>query len=129
VYFSDHTTHTTIYFSLLFTGSPGRYLVCPLVSCSKVAAKEKTRPLPVSGFLFFFGGISHIIQLTPQQQSAELRCFPFFYRLARSLSGMSFGLVLGGGGARGLAHLGVIRAMREEGIPIDLLGGTSQVLF
>lgn len=48
-------------------------------------------------------------------------------RLARSLAGMTFGLVLGGGGARGLAHLGVLRALREEGVPIDLIGGTSQV--
>ena len=35
------------------------------------------------------------------------------------------GLVLGGGGARGFAHLGVIKAMRELGIPIDRLGGAS----
>ena len=49
-----------------------------------------------------------------------------FSRLARALSGLSFGVVLGGGGARGLAHLGVLRAMREEGVPIDMIGGTSQ---
>ena len=35
------------------------------------------------------------------------------------------GLALGGGGARGLAHLGVLRALEREGIPIDLLVGTS----
>ncbi len=34
-------------------------------------------------------------------------------------------LVLGGGGARGFAHLGVIRALEEAGIPIDLIVGTS----
>ena len=34
-------------------------------------------------------------------------------------------LVLGGGGARGMAHLGVLRYMEELGIPIDLIGGTS----
>jgi predicted acylesterase/phospholipase RssA len=33
--------------------------------------------------------------------------------------------VLGGGGARGLAQIGVIRAIREAGIPIDAVGGTS----
>ncbi len=48
-----------------------------------------------------------------------------FARLARFLTGNAVGVVLGGGGARGFAHLGVIRALRETGIPIDLIGGTS----
>lgn len=48
-----------------------------------------------------------------------------FARLARRLCGKSIGLVLGGGGARGCAHLGVIRALEERGIPIDMVGGTS----
>ncbi|MBL8020696.1 MAG: cyclic nucleotide-binding domain-containing protein [Leptospirales bacterium] len=46
-------------------------------------------------------------------------------RLARGLTGNSIGLVLGGGGARGMAHIGVIRALAEHGVPIDMLGGTS----
>lgn len=48
-----------------------------------------------------------------------------FHRLARRLCGKSVGLVLGGGGARGIAHLGVIKALEEAGIPIDIIGGTS----
>jgi NTE family protein/lysophospholipid hydrolase len=48
-----------------------------------------------------------------------------FARLARFLTGNAIGAVLGGGGARGFAHLGAIRALREAGIPIDLIGGTS----
>lgn len=35
------------------------------------------------------------------------------------------GLVLSGGGAKGVAHIGVIRALEEEGIPIDYVTGTS----
>lgn len=46
-------------------------------------------------------------------------------RVARALTGRSVGLVLGGGGARGFAHIGVIRAFRELGIPVDYVGGTS----
>jgi predicted acylesterase/phospholipase RssA/CRP-like cAMP-binding protein len=46
-------------------------------------------------------------------------------RLARMLRGTSTALVLGGGGARCFAHIGVIRAMADAGIPIDLIGGTS----
>lgn len=46
-------------------------------------------------------------------------------RLARILSGRAVGLVLGGGGARGFAHLGVLQALEELGIPVDMVGGTS----
>jgi predicted acylesterase/phospholipase RssA/CRP-like cAMP-binding protein len=48
-----------------------------------------------------------------------------FDRVARLLGGRGFGLVLGGGGARGLAHLGVHRALTEAGIEADFIGGTS----
>ena len=48
-----------------------------------------------------------------------------FLRLARILSGQAIGLVLGGGGARGISHLGVIQAIEEQGIPVDVIGGTS----
>jgi NTE family protein len=46
-------------------------------------------------------------------------------RLARLLSGNAVGLVLSGGGARGLAHIGVFRALEEAGVPIDFFGGSS----
>jgi NTE family protein/lysophospholipid hydrolase len=48
-----------------------------------------------------------------------------FTRLARLLSGRAIGVVLGGGGARGFSHIGVIRAFKEAGVPIDMVGGTS----
>jgi NTE family protein len=48
-----------------------------------------------------------------------------FARLARLLTRRGVGLVLSGGGARGFAHLGVIRALREARIPIDFVGGSS----
>lgn len=46
-------------------------------------------------------------------------------RVTRIISGNALGLVLAGGAARGFAHLGVHRAMRELGLPIDWVGGTS----
>ena len=46
-------------------------------------------------------------------------------RVARLLSHRGVGLVLSGGGARGFAHLGVIRALREYAVPIDFVGGVS----
>jgi NTE family protein/lysophospholipid hydrolase len=48
-----------------------------------------------------------------------------FQRLTRFLTGNAVGLVLGGGFARGIAHVGAIRALEEANIPIDLIGGTS----
>jgi NTE family protein len=46
-------------------------------------------------------------------------------RMARVLVGQSVGLVLSGGGARAYAHIGVIKALRESGVPIDFVGGSS----
>ena len=50
-------------------------------------------------------------------------------RLARYLSGDSTGLVLSGGGAKGFAHIGVWRALKEAGIDIDYIGATSMGAF
>ena len=50
-------------------------------------------------------------------------------RLARYLTNTNVGLVLSGGGARGYAHVGVLRAMEELGIPADFIGGTSMGSF
>uniref|UniRef100_A0A672IWZ6 lysophospholipase n=1 Tax=Salarias fasciatus TaxID=181472 RepID=A0A672IWZ6_SALFA len=48
-----------------------------------------------------------------------------FSRLARVLTGNAIALILGGGGARGCSQVGIIRALCEAGIPVDLIGGTS----
>jgi predicted acylesterase/phospholipase RssA/CRP-like cAMP-binding protein len=52
-------------------------------------------------------------------------CAGDYARLARCLAGQGIGLVLGGGGARGFAHLGVLRALAEASVPLDWVGGTS----
>lgn len=46
-------------------------------------------------------------------------------RLARLVSGNAVGLVLSGGGARGFAHLGVLKALEEARVDFDLAAGTS----
>ena len=46
-------------------------------------------------------------------------------RMARLLSGHAVGVVFSGGGARGFAHLGVMKAFRRSGIELDMFGGTS----
>ena len=46
-------------------------------------------------------------------------------RLSRLITNTATGIVMSGGGARGFAHIGVVKALREHGIPIDLVGGSS----
>src|SRR5580704_5700552 len=48
-----------------------------------------------------------------------------FARVVRFLTGRAVGLTLGGGFARGLAHIGVFRALAECNIPLDAVGGAS----
>lgn len=53
------------------------------------------------------------------------QCRSDLQRVGRVLSGKANGLVLGGGAARGFAHIGIYRALCEAGIPVDWVGGTS----
>lgn len=46
-------------------------------------------------------------------------------RVARLIGGRATGLVLSGGGARGFAHIGALRALREAGIAVDYVAGCS----
>ena len=48
-----------------------------------------------------------------------------FDSFVRRATGRGLGLVLGGGGARGFAHIGVFKALAECGVAVDLVGGTS----
>ena len=45
--------------------------------------------------------------------------------LIESINSQTVGIVLSGGGAKGLAHIGVIKALEENEIPIDYIAGTS----
>jgi NTE family protein len=49
--------------------------------------------------------------------------------LSRQVTARGIGLVLGGGGARGFAHIGLVRALSELQIPVDVVGGTSMGAF
>lgn len=48
-----------------------------------------------------------------------------FDRMVRLLTGQAIGLALGGGGARGFAHIGLVKAMERLGLHADLIVGTS----
>jgi NTE family protein len=71
------------------------------------------------------GGTCEWLQLKPGLPHHHVRTPADIARLARLLTGRGLGIVLSGGGARGFAHIGVLRAIREAGIVIDAIGGTS----
>ena len=50
---------------------------------------------------------------------------PELERVARIATSRAVGVVLGGGGARGFAHIGVVKALIELGVPIDTIAGSS----
>jgi NTE family protein len=66
-------------------------------------------------------GIAEVMGITHHHVTSKLD----IPRVARMLTGRGVGLVLSGGGARGFAHIGIVKALRESGVPIDLVGGTS----
>lgn len=86
------------------------------------------------------GRVQHLVRIPPDSASAEAflaggdvgpitdprtplgaAC----HRLARVFRGRSVGVALGGGGAWGFAHIGLLRALAGRGIPVDFIAGTS----
>jgi NTE family protein len=65
------------------------------------------------------------LEAQPCHRLHHLRDSRDIERAARLLTGRGVGLVLSGGGARGFAHIGVMRALREARIPVDSIGATS----
>ena len=69
--------------------------------------------------------------LTAAAQAAHIRdhrrspAAPALHRLARKILGTSVGIALGGGAAFGLAHLGVLKVLDDNDVPIDMVVGCS----
>jgi len=69
--------------------------------------------------------------LTAAAQAAYVRdhrrspAAPALHRLARKILGTSVGIALGGGAAFGLAHLGVLKVLEDNDVPIDMVVGCS----
>ena len=75
-------------------------------------------------------GHTHYLPLDSRSERKQILifCAQDMARLGRWMAGKAVGLVLSGGGSRGLAHLGVLHALDTAGVPVDVIGGTSQVL-
>jgi NTE family protein len=55
----------------------------------------------------------------------KILLFIFILLISIQASSQKVGLVLSGGGAKGVAHIGVIKVLEDHGIPIDYIAGTS----
>lgn len=71
------------------------------------------------------GSTARWLDLRPGVPHHHVRTDADVARTARLLTGTGLGIVLSGGGARGFAHIGVLRALREAGVVVDAVGGTS----
>jgi predicted acylesterase/phospholipase RssA/CRP-like cAMP-binding protein len=86
--------------------------------------------LPPGGQVAPAGGIAgvgrpFVVELPDADGRSSPRQRAGVRRLARHIRGVTLGLALAGGGARGMAHLGVFRALERSGIDFDLIAGTS----
>lgn len=82
--------------------------------------KQKIILICTSLILFFHMGCTHV----PVSEKLGIIC-PEFPCEKPPIKNIEVALVLGGGGARGFAHVGVLEVLEKEGIPIDLIVGTS----
>jgi NTE family protein len=126
-----HSEGSLIQFDLLLreirqqpTGNSVKTILC-------VSESENTRSF--TGVIRQMGGSIHgcIHHCPPAATAAQARhwnderFFAGVRRLAREIAGRRLGLALSAGGARGLAHIGVIQVLEENGIEVDAIAGTS----
>jgi predicted membrane protein len=77
------------------------------------------RWIPESEIIESVDGVPYVLRKPMEPYSVVVR------RIAREMGNLLVGLVLGAGGARGLAHIGVIRVLEREGITVDVVAGSS----
>lgn len=77
------------------------------------------RWIPADEIIESVDGAPYVLRRPMQPYSMAVR------RIAREMGNVQVGLVLSAGGARGLAHIGVIRVLEREGITIDVVTGSS----
>ncbi len=87
------------------------------VTIAVVHPKGADRPVG-AGWYHAHPDVAEVLHVR-QGRAADLE------RVARLVSGQGVGLALGGGGARGFAHIGLLDALDERGVPIDRVVGSS----
>jgi NTE family protein len=77
------------------------------------------RWIPETEVIESVDGVPYVLRKPMEPYSVVVR------RIAREMGNLLVGLVLGAGGARGLAHIGVIRMLEREGVTVDVVAGSS----
>ena len=95
------------------------------ISDSAIKRNARIELALVHDGIFTAGAAARWLASSPTASHHHIVDSSDFGRIARLLTRRGVGLVLSGGGARGFAHLGIIRALREARIPIDFVGGVS----
>lgn len=70
-------------------------------------------------------GSTSILQVLPSRNKNSERYHSTMRFVTKELAGTLVGLALGSGAAYGLSHIGVLRVLEKENIPIDVLSGSS----
>lgn len=96
-------------------------LPCYADSPAELAVSQEKPPAPVSPENSKFGQQSIVVDKPAEASSLKQT----IAALSKSGKLPKIGLALGGGGTRGAAHIGVLRVLEEEGVPIDCIAGTS----
>jgi len=97
----------------------------PAAVCAAAARGTRVELALLHEGAFVAGAASRWLETLPVAQHHHIAGPPDLGRAARLITRRGVGLVLSGGGARGFAHLGVVRALREARVPIDFVGGAS----
>lgn len=95
------------------------------VECDRAMIARRTEMVLLHPSKIVRGSTARWLNVRPNVPHHHVRGLKDIARLARTITGNALGVVLSGGGARGFAHLGVLRAIREAGIEVDAIGGTS----
>ena len=97
----------------------------PAAVCAAAARGTRVELALLHEGAFVAGVASHWLKTLPVAQHHHIAGPADLGRTARLITRRGVGLVLSGGGARGFAHLGVVRALREARVPVDFVGGSS----
>jgi NTE family protein len=97
----------------------------PAAVCAAAARGTRVELALLHEGAFVAGAASRWLETLPVAQHHQIAAPADLGRAARLITRRGVGLVLSGGGARGFAHLGVVRALREARVPIDFVGGSS----
>jgi NTE family protein len=97
----------------------------PAAVCAAAARGTRVELALLHEGAFVAGAASRWLETLPVAQHHHIAAPADLGRAARLITRRGVGLVLSGGGARGFAHLGVVRALREARVPIDFVGGSS----